>query len=419
MRALGWILVALALPGQAAHGATVLIHDATVHTVSAAGVLEHADILIRDGRIAELGSAIGAAADATVIDAGGRPVTPGLFGGAGHLGIEEIGLEPTVDDYSLKLGSMRPEFDVTSAFNPESAVLGVARLGGVTFAQLAPSSEADAKGAGGSIISGQGALVRLDGAVTPMHALFVEMGGEANALSGSSRAAQLMLLQQALIEVHSPQLLLANDVRLLTPEGRRVLQGYLGGSGRVVFDVERAADIRQVIAFAQRAHLQAAIRGATEAWRVAAELAAAGLPVLLDPLDDLPQSFDTVGATLENAARLERAGVRIAFSFDDPQPHNIRKLRQAAGIAVAHGLPWEAALAALTRNPAQIFGVADRNGTIERGRLADLVLWSGDPLEVSTLADAVFIQGVQQPMRSRQTELRDRYLPKLRAHEAR
>jgi imidazolonepropionase-like amidohydrolase len=187
----------------------------------------------------------------------------------------------------------------------------------------------------------------------------------------------------------------------------------------VVFDVNRASDIRQVLAFAKREHLRAALRGADEAWRVAAELAAAGVPVLLDPLDDLPESFDSVGATLENAARLQRAGVKIAFSFNDPQPHNIRKLRQGAGIAVAHGLPREAALAALTRNPAEIFGVADRNGSIARGRVADLVLWSGDPLEVTSLADEVFIQGVRQSMHSRQTELRDRYLPKLRAHAAR
>jgi imidazolonepropionase-like amidohydrolase len=206
---------------------------------------------------------------------------------------------------------------------------------------------------------------------------------------------------------------------LLTPQGRQALQGYLNGGGRVVFDVERASDIRHVIAFAQHEHLNVAVRGAQEAWRVAGELATAGVPAILDPLDDLPESFDSVGATLENAARLERAGVKIAFSFNDPQPHNIRKLRQGAGIAVAHGLPFEAALAALTRNPAEIFSVGDRNGVIERGRAADLVLWSGDPLEVTTLADAVFIQGVQQPMRSRQTELRDRYLPKLRAHAAR
>jgi hypothetical protein len=413
------MFLALGAPLAAAQAATVMIHDATVHTMGALGVVQHGDILIRDGRIAQVGAALSAPAQAEIIEAHGRPVTPGLFGGLGHLGIEEIGIEPTVDDYALKLGSMRPEFDVTSAYNPASIVLGVGRLGGVTFAQLAPSAESSGHGEGGSIIAGQGALVRLDGTVAPVRALFVETGGEANALSGGSRAAQFMLLQQAVTEVRSPQLLLANDVRLLTPAGRQTLLDYLGGSGPMVFDVERASDIRHVISFAQREHLHAVVRGAPEAWRVAAELAQADVAVILDPLDDLPENFDSVGATLENAARLQKAGVKIVFSFGDPQPHNIRKLRQAAGIAVAHGLPWEAALAAMTRNPAALFGVSDRNGSIEAGHPADLVMWSGDPLEVTTLADAVFIQGVAQSMHSRQTELRDRYLNKLRANAAR
>jgi imidazolonepropionase-like amidohydrolase len=193
----------------------------------------------------------------------------------------------------------------------------------------------------------------------------------------------------------------------------------MDGGAPMVFDVDRASDIRKVITFAQREKLRVVIKGGTEAWRVGGELAAAKIPVVLNPLNDLPQSFDAVGATLENAARLQKAGVKIAFSFDDPAPHNIRKLRQAAGIAVAHGLSWDDGLAALTRNPAEIFGVAATNGSLERGHPADLVLWSGDPLEVTTLADRVFIQGQAQVMRSRQTELRDRYLQKLRANAAR
>jgi imidazolonepropionase-like amidohydrolase len=233
-----------------------------------------------------------------------------------------------------------------------------------------------------------------------------------------------MLLQQAFTEVRSPKSLLPSDSRLLTPGGRQALLGFIQGTAGqaaapIVFDVDRASDIRQVIAFAQREKLRVVIKGGTEAWRVASELAAARVPVVLNPLNDLPANFDSVGATLENAARLNRAGVKIAFTFDDPAPHNIRRLRQAAGIAVAHGLPWEAALAALTRNPAEIFGVAAGNGSLERGRPADLVLWSGDPLEVTTLAERVFIEGGAQAMRSRQTELRDRYLQKLRANAAR
>ena len=124
-------------------------------------------------------------------------------------------------------------------------------------------------------------------------------------------------------------------------------------------------------------------------------------------------------ATLENAARLQQAGVTIGFSFRDPQAHNLRRIRQAAGNAVAHGLAPDAALAAMTRNPAAIFGVSDRAGTLAAGRPADLVLWSGDPLEVTTLAERVFIGGQAVTMRSRQTELRDRYLERLKRGAAR
>ncbi len=427
MKALALVVVALAIQCVASpEGATppVLIRDATVHTMSSAGVLQHTDILISDGKIAEMGHGLSAPANAEIIDAGGRPVTPGLFGGLGHLGIEEITEEPVGQDYSLKLGAMRPEFDVTPAFNPDSVVLGVNRIGGITFTMLAPSAAAG-KGAAGTIIAGQGSMARLDGTVEPTaRALFVDVGGDASVLSGGSRAAQFMLLQQAIGEARSPKSLLPGDARLLTPLGRQALAAYVGGGatysgGPIVFDVDRASDIRQVISFARRENLHLVIKGATEAWRVATELAAARVPVLLNPLDDLPESFDAVGATLENAARLQHAGVKIAFTFDDPAPHNIRRLRQAAGIAVAHGLPWEDALAAITRNPAEIFGVTAANGSLARGRPADLVLWSGDPLEVTTLADRVFIQGVAQSMHSRQTELRDRYLLKLRANAAR
>jgi imidazolonepropionase-like amidohydrolase len=150
---------------------------------------------------------------------------------------------------------------------------------------------------------------------------------------------------------------------------------------------------------------------------VAQQLAKADVPVIIDPLDDLPADFDHLGASLQNAARLQRAGVRIAFSGNDtPQA---RLTRQLAGNAVAHGLPWEAALAAVTSTPADIFGLGATRGRIVVGQVADLVLWSGDPLEVTTLAEQVWISGRPVAMKSRQTELRDRYLEKVKAHQAR
>lgn len=413
-------ILVMALACEQAAAASVLIRNATVHTATDRGTLAQTDVLITDDRIVQVGQGVSAPADALVIDAQGKALTPGFFGGLGHLGIEEIGLEPSVEDFALKLDAMRPEFDVSYAFNPASISLGVSRLGGITFAMLAPSAEEGGRDSpDGTIIAGQGTAVLLDGTTLPAaRALFVDLGGDVNGLSGGSRAAQYMLLRQAFLEARSPNLLLAHDERLLTPAGRQTLLEFIKGAGPFVFEVDRAADIRQVITFVQREKLRAVIQSGAEAWRVAPELASAKIPVILDPLDNLPGSFDMIGATLENAARLHRAGVKVAFSFGDPQPHNIRKLRQAAGIAVAHGLPWEAGLAALTRNPAEVFGLTDR-GTIENGKRADLVLWSGDPFEVTTVAERVLIGGQDQPMRSRQTELRDRYLEKVRAGTAR
>jgi imidazolonepropionase-like amidohydrolase len=173
-------------------------------------------------------------------------------------------------------------------------------------------------------------------------------------------------------------------------------------------------DIRRVLAFAQQQGARPVVIGGAQAWRVAGQLAQARVPVIVDPLVDLPDTFDQLGATLENAARLHGAGVRIAFTNLGDGTHNARKVRQAAGIAVAHGLPWDAALAALTANPAEIFGIGAEYGRIAPGYVADLVLWSGDPLEVTSVAEQVWIDGRAQPMRSRQSELRDRYRPGAR-----
>jgi hypothetical protein len=405
----------LAMAPALSQAQDLLIRNATVHTVTERGTLERTDVLVRSGRIAAVGSNLGAAG-AVIVEANGRPLTPGLFGGITALGVEEISQEPTtVDNTPPPAGTAgvpaesRPELDVTLAFNPESAVIGVNRVEGLTYAMVAPGSIPDA-----AVIAGQGAVVRLDGrgdaVLAPSRTLFVSLGaGPAGA--GVSRAAQLMLLEQAAREAKPTPQMRDSDFRLLTPTGREVLARYLAG-GRVAFRVDRATDIRQVLAFARRQGLQPVIVGGAQAWQLAGELAQAKVPVVLDPLADLPDSFDMIGATLQNAARLTRAGVRVAFTNTSDGTHNARKVRQGAGIAVANGLPWEAALAGLTANPAEIFGLGAQYGRIAPGYVADLVLWSGDPLEVTTVAQQVWIDGRAQPMRSRQTELRDRYRPK-------
>lgn len=405
------ICCALALVGGAAHAQDILIRDAAVHTLTGAGVVGNGDVLIRDGKIAAVGADLTASANATIVEAKGRALTPGLFGGLSAIGIEEVSLEPTANDVSLQWLAppfemqWRPEFDVTLAYNPRSVLVPVAHIEGLTWTVLAPGSVP-----GGSFLAGQGAAVSLDGrfdAVLPAsRALFINLGGEMNALSAGSRAAQWMLLEQAVREARSKTPI--DERALLHPAGREALARYLSG-GRVVFRVSRASDIRAVLEFSRRHGFKPVIAGGEEAWAVAAELAETDTPVLLDALANLPASFDAVGARLDSAALLHRSGVRIAFT-QFGESHNARKIRQLAGNAVAHGLPQDVALAGLTAQPADIFGLADR-GRIAVGQAADVVLWSGDPLEVTSVAEQVWINGRALEMRSRQTELRDRYLP--------
>ena len=387
----------------------VLIRHAKVHTAGARGTLADADVLVQGGVIRAVGKGLANPASVAVFDAKGQSLTPGIFGGFSEVGLEEVQAEKSTVDSSISLPGpgmqqMRPEFDVTLAYNPDSMLLPVARLGGVTFTALGADND-------GSLVGGQGAVVRLDGDPNAQmlggRILYINMAGP-DELAGGSRAAQYMLLEQAFREARG----LApydSPYALLTPAGREALARFLNG-GRIVFNVERAADMRQLLAFCKRHNLRPLFAGASEGWKVAGALKAANAIVFVDALQNLPSSFDQLGSRLDNAALLAKAGVRVALLAPDPT-HNARKIRQAAGNAAANGLPWEDALAAITRVPAQALGVGERLGRIEPGLDADLVLWDGDPLEVSSLAQSVWLRGRALPMRSRQTELRDRYLP--------
>lgn len=390
----------------------LLIRNATVHTAGAQGTLDNADVLVSGGTVRAVGRGLAAPANAQVVDAQGRALTPTLFGGVTGIGIEEVsGVRETVDA-AVSLGAetkqmtVRPEFDVTLAFNPESVLIPVNRIEGIGWTLLGAGT-----GSGGSIVAGQGGLVRLDGSPDPIgpRVLFVDLGADASGLTGSSRAAQWMILDQLIDEVRgriSPDA----NAALLTPAGRATLAKYIGGGGRVMVGVNRAADIRQLLRWSQRHNVRIAISGGAEAWKLAPQLAAAKVPVFVDPLANLPSDFDSLGASMDNAARLRAAGVEVGFSQRGDASHNARKVRQLAGNAVAAGLPWADGLAGLTRVPAEAFGVSGTLGTIAPGKRADLVLWSGDPLEVNAVAVQVWMDGRAVPMRSRQTELRDRYL---------
>jgi hypothetical protein len=266
----------------------------------------------------------------------------------------------------------------------------------------------------GHLIGGQGRAAYLDGAFGSFvgdSILFVDLGDDAAGRTGMPVPEQWMLLEQAMTEAGSEATWLPRP--LLTLAGRRSLAHYVSG-GITLFKVDSAGDILAVLDFARRHALKPVISGGAEAWAVADRLAEAGVPVLLNPLRNSPASFDEIGSRLDNAAILHAAGVTIAFcdagAYTDAGIHNARKLRQGAGNAVAHGLPYEAGLEAMTVNPATIFELGPGHGTLQEGSRADLVIWSGDPLEVTSAADQVVINGKVVPMVSRQTLLRDRYL---------
>ncbi|MBL8264739.1 amidohydrolase family protein [Steroidobacter sp.] len=382
----------------------VLIRGATVHTLEHSQPKTRTDVLVRNGKVAAIGSDLAAPNAIPIVEANGRPVTPGIFGSLGGLGVDELGQY----DSSLRADNsqgvrLHPEFDASIAFNPRSINIPVARIEGVTWTVLAP-------GASDSFMAGQGAAVTLDGATRSVWpsstTLFLEMSAASASKFGGSRAAVLMSLQKAFAEARSSGT--PGPDSLLSVDGKKVLARYLKG-GRVVVRVDRAVEISRLIEVSRQIGFKLVIVSGTEAWMVADELAAARVPVVLDPLENLPDGADSLQPRLDNAVLLQKAGVLIAFMVGKPQTE-ARKLRQSAGNAVAQGLEWNAALAAITINPAKIFGVDDQRGSIAVGKSADLVIWNADPLDLHSAPDQVWIDGRAMPMESRQTQLRDRYL---------
>jgi len=410
---------AFALGGVGAHAETVAITHAHVLTMGKAGDLTDATVVIRDGMIASVGAGP-TPAGARVIDATGAIVTPGLISASDPISTVEIeGVEATVDT-GTRNDRLSAAFDIQYAVNPDSALIPVARMGGVTDAVVLPTMERD-KSRRDMFFAGQGAVSHLQGgAADPIRkaqaAMVLDMGEEGAGEAGGSRAAEYVLLRAMLAEVRrysanrAAYFKEAVDGYNLRREDMEALIPVVEGRMPLIVGVHRAADIRQVLRLAREEKLHVILDGAEEGWRLAPEIAAAGVPVMMNAAADLPSSFEQLGSTLENAARLNAAGVTVIID-NPPLFEGGRTPRFDAGRAVAHGLPYGAALAALTINPAKVFGVADRIGSVEVGKDADLVVWSGDPLETSSAPTAVFVKGVQMPLRSRGTELRDRYLP--------
>lgn len=416
MKMFAAMLAGVALFASAASAETVLIRGGRIVTNTSAAILETGDVLIENGRISAVAARVTPPAGARIIDAKGKWVTPGVFAAMSELGLYEISGSGAPNDANVAKDSVSAAANAADGFDPATSAIAVTRIEGVTRAAIAPSS---AEG----LFSGQGALISLSGdsdsVFAPRAFIMLKLGEDGAARTGGSRAATWATLNAALRDAREyPQRYRSGQGGAVLREiDAEALAPFARGEGLILAQVERAADIRALIQFARaNPRLRFAIHGGAEGWMVAKEIAAARIPVILDPFAALPDRFERLGARPDNAALMQAAGVTIAIA---PAPGTVdaqqtRLALQLAGNAVAHGLDWQAAFAAITLGPAKIFGVDRDFGALAKGKAGDVVIWDGDPLELMSAPTAVFIAGTAMPLTSRQTALRDRYMPKGR-----
>lgn len=431
--ALPAILGALALTAPAAAQSLTAITGGRVLTGTS--VIENGTVVIQNGRVVSVGTGP-APSGARVIDARDKTVTPGFVAVDSGLGGSEIGSVRGSDDLSNSANSISASFDVSYGLDPWSFTLPVARLGGVTRAVVTPShagggggahahDDSDFAGVGHAglqspgLFAGQAAIIDLGHGgeilVQPRVAMVAPFGEAGAGIAGGARGAQFVQFKETLAEVRlyarnraAYDRAALRDLSLSRADLEALIP-VVEGRMPLIVTVRRAADIRQVLRLAREEGVKIILDGAEEGWLVAEEIAAARVPVLLDVTNNLPSNLEMRAARMQNAAVLDAAGVVIAIKGAEGSTHRAREQRYNAGNAVSHGLPYAAAIRAITVNPARIFGMDGRFGELRPGAAADVVVWSGDPLEPLSLAEAVYIDGEEQPMTSRQFLLRDRY----------
>ncbi len=398
----------------AADAETIAIRNGTVCSgASGAGCKSGMTVIIRDDKIIAVGSTIAVPNGTQVIDATGKYVTPGLIDAYSRLGMLEVDAEDRSTDTGTEKSRFSAAFDAQWALNPNASAVAITRLGGVTRAAVLPE-------ANDALFGGYGALVSTDSQhfLTRPRAFQVAELGESGAdIAGGSRGASYVAFTNALRE--AAQLGTSRRSSLSTPRDALTnrldaenLYAVVTGQVPLVIHVERVADIRNVIRLkAEFSALRPIIAGADEGWLVAGEIASARIPVIVQAFENLPDSFEKIAATMANAARLKKAGVTVALgSFDNQQ--NVRLMNQFAGNLTsalgADTLSEGDALELITSAPARVLGM-DTVGTLEAGKLADIVIWDGPPLEMTSAPVQVMIAGRDLPMVSRQTLLRDRY----------
>jgi imidazolonepropionase-like amidohydrolase len=435
-------------PAHAAHAATVAepaptcsgaeftaITGGRIVTAGPAGEIGSGTVLICKGRIQAVGANVSVPAGAKVVDAKGAVVAPGFVAADAGLAETEVGKDEDAAelgdftagpgdgtrDLSTQSATLTAAFDIQYALNPDSTVIPLARLAGITRAVVTPEYGFGGRGGNAreALFAGQAAVINLGQGgnmlVKPHVAMVLDLGESGADHAGGSRNAAVIELKETLADVRAymanrlsyeknqtrPYAVSKADLEALIP----VVEGKMP----VLIGVNRASDIRLALKLAQEEKIRIILDGVDEGWMVAGEIAAAHVPVIVNPTDDLPENFERLAARMDNAAKLNAAGVEVTVATTS-ENYRVRELRYLAGDAVAYGLPWEAALKAVTINPAKAFGVADRTGSLEAGKDADVVVWSGDPFEPLSQPVAIFIKGEAQPLKSRQLELRDRYM---------
>ncbi len=402
----------MSLSWTAQYADIVAIEGATVYTQSEEGTLQNATIIIEDGEISEIGKAVRVPRGAKVFKASGKFVTPGLIDSYSYLGLEEVSLESSTVDKRTSNETFGAGFDISSAVNGNSTLIPINRIEGITHAVTIPS-------AGHSAFAGLGAAIQLGTAdetvIKPRVAMFANLAFAPETASGGSQAATFQSIKAALDDANE----YADNASAYEEGALRelsisktdleALQRVLDRDIPLVIAARSENAIKQAVKLADDYGINLVINGAQEAWMVKDLLAENDVAVILNPLDNLPSAFDTLGARLDNAALLSAAGVKVLIS--DGWSHNSRNIKQFAGNAVAHGMAWGAAFDAISKNVAEVFGL-EGLGEIRVGEKANLVLWDGDPLEVTSYADQVIIDGALIPMVSRATLLRDRYMDK-------
>jgi imidazolonepropionase-like amidohydrolase len=408
------ILIATLAPASAQ---TIAITNAKVYPVSGAPITR-GTVVIRDGVIVAVGERVTIPSGAQTIDANGKVVTPGLINSITELGVIEIDQVRATNDVAARgNNNIAASFRVWDGLNPATVLIAPTRNEGITSAVIVPQ---------GGLISGQAAAIDLvSGRAADMIrrtavAMVAQVGNTNNA--GTSARGELMGKLRTLLDDVVFYVQHRND---FDRAGTRTLSASKGDlealapivEGRMLLMIEanRVDEIDAALALARDYRLKLAISGGAEAWLAADRLAAARVPVLTSAMNNIPDSFSTLNQRQENAALLRKAGVQVVITGGgDVSRYNARNIKYEAGNAVAYGMSWDEALRAVTLTPAELFGLSDRIGSLQTGRDANLVVWSGDPFEFSTQVEHVFIRGREVKEPSRQDLLIERYKPKAR-----